>query len=181
MGLVSWLIMYKNGAPNGRSLHGILWNTAYYLGFLHNYILAGAVKYWLYGMEKGCEALVVAIDMGRADHLILSFAEYAPEIIDMLRYIAQHNYGDDYVIELLKACEHFIESLNHATESTLTLTERELEVLTLAAEGLRREEIAARLYVSGATVKKHLENIYRKLEVTGKTAAVKKAEKLKLI
>jgi len=54
-------------------------------------------------------------------------------------------------------------------------------VLALAAEGLARDEIAARLYVSGATIKTHLANIYRKLEVGGRAAAVKKAEKLKIL
>jgi LuxR family maltose regulon positive regulatory protein len=74
-----------------------------------------------------------------------------------------------------------MESLKRASETAVTITERELEVLTLAAEGLTRDEIAARLYISGATVKTHLENIYRKLEVNGKTAAIKKAEKLKIL
>ncbi|NLV50672.1 MAG: LuxR family transcriptional regulator [Clostridiales bacterium] len=151
------------------------------LGFLHNHILATLAKYRLYGMEKGCAKLAEAIDMGRADHLILPFAEYAPELIDMLRHITQNNSRDDYIMELLEACEHYMESLKRASETAVTITERELEVLTLAAEGLTRDEIAARLYISGATVKTHLENIYRKLEVNGKTAAIKKAEKLKIL
>ena len=151
------------------------------LGFLHNHILAAAAQYRLYGMEKGCTRLSEAIGMGRADHLILPFAEYAPAIIDMLRHIVQNNSSDDYIIELLKACEHYTESMSRAPEHTVALTERELEVLTLAAEGLRRDEIAARLYVSGATVKTHLEKIYRKLEVGGRAAAVKKAGSLKIL
>ena len=151
------------------------------LGFLHNHILAAAAQYRLYGMEKGCTRLSEAIGMGRADHLILPFAEYAPAIIDMLRHIVQNNSSDDYIIELLKACEHYTESMSRAPDHTVALTERELEVLTLAAEGLRRDEIAARLYVSGATVKTHLEKIYRKLEVGGRAAAVKKAGSLKIL
>jgi len=151
------------------------------LGFLHNHILAAAAKYRLYGMEKGCAKLAEAIDMGRADHLILPFAEYASEIIDILRHIAQNDSRDDYIMELLEACERYMQSLKRATENPVTLTERELEVLALAAEGLMRDEIAARLYLSGATVKTHLGNIYRKLEVGGKAAAVKKAGKLKIL
>lgn len=151
------------------------------LGFLHNHILAAAAKYRLYGMEKGCAALTEAIDMGRADHLILPFAEYAPDIIDLLRHLAQSGSRDGYVMELREACEHYMESLKRAPANTVTLTERELEVLTLAAEGLTRDEIAARLYMSGATVKTHLGNIYRKLEVGGKAAAIKKAGKLKIL
>ncbi len=151
------------------------------LGFLHNCILAAAAKYRLYGTERGCGQLAEAISMGRADRLILPFAEHGPEIIDMLRYIVQNNSRDHYVGELLQACEHYVENLKRAPENTVTLTERELEVLKLAAEGLMREEIAGRLYVSGATIKTHLANIYRKLEVSGKEAAVKKAEKLKIL
>jgi LuxR family maltose regulon positive regulatory protein len=67
---------------------GILHNQ---LGFLHNHILAAAAKYRLYGMEKGCAMLTEAIGMGRADHLILPFAEYAAETIDMLRHMAKNN------------------------------------------------------------------------------------------
>jgi LuxR family maltose regulon positive regulatory protein len=63
----------------------------------------------------------------------------------------------------------------------MTLTERELEVADPRRRRLRRDEIAARLYVSGATVKTHLEKIYRKLGVGGRAAAVKKAEKLKIL
>lgn len=53
------------------------------------------------------------------------------------------------------------------------LSKREIEVLTLAAEGLSKNVIASRLFVSEGTVKTHLQNIYRKLEVNGKIAAIK--------
>ncbi len=52
------------------------------------------------------------------------------------------------------------------------LTPRELEILRLAAEGLTNREIAKRLYLSVGTVKSHLDNIYRKLEVLDRAHAV---------
>jgi PAS domain S-box-containing protein len=52
------------------------------------------------------------------------------------------------------------------------LSPRELDVLRLAAEGNTAPEIAERLVVSPATVKTHFENIYDKLGVTDKAAAV---------
>jgi LuxR family maltose regulon positive regulatory protein len=82
---------------------------------------------------------------------------------------------------LLEACEHYLENLRRIPENTITLTARELEVLSLTAEGLRRNEIAVRLVISPGTVKMHLENIYRKLGADGKTAAIKKAQKLKIL
>ena len=58
---------------------------------------------------------------------------------------------------------------DHGAEQILT--ERELEVLTLAAAGRSNAEVARVLWVSQATVKLHLSHIYGKLGVTNRTAA----------
>ena len=55
------------------------------------------------------------------------------------------------------------------------LSLREVEVLTLAARGLSVRGIAETLTISPATVKTHLEHIYRKLGVRDRTAAVANA------
>jgi DNA-binding CsgD family transcriptional regulator len=52
------------------------------------------------------------------------------------------------------------------------LTSREGEILLAAAHGLAETAIAARLAISPRTVNKHLEHVYRKLEVTGRRQAV---------
>jgi LuxR family maltose regulon positive regulatory protein len=61
------------------------------------------------------------------------------------------------------------------------LTERELEVLSLLAEGLRNKEIAEKLFVSTDTVKKHLYNLYRKLDVHSRVQVIQKARDLGII
>jgi DNA-binding NarL/FixJ family response regulator len=53
-----------------------------------------------------------------------------------------------------------------------TLSQRELEVLELVAAGNTNREIAGKLFVSEATVKSHLLNLYAKLEVNDRAAAV---------
>lgn len=52
------------------------------------------------------------------------------------------------------------------------LTERELEVLRLAAHGARTKQIAAQLMVSSRTVEGHLTSIFNKLGVSGRTEAI---------
>jgi DNA-binding CsgD family transcriptional regulator len=52
------------------------------------------------------------------------------------------------------------------------LTAREREILDLVADGGTNAEIAERLWVSPGTVRKHLDNIYAKLGVHTRTAAV---------
>jgi len=53
-----------------------------------------------------------------------------------------------------------------------SLSDRELEVLTLVAQGETNRGVAGRLYISEATVKTHLLHIYAKLEVSDRAAAV---------
>lgn len=57
------------------------------------------------------------------------------------------------------------------------LTERETEVLEQLSKGLSYEQIADNLFISYGTVRKHVENIYRKLGVNNRTGAIDKAQK----
>ena len=59
-----------------------------------------------------------------------------------------------------------------ATERTLHLTDRELEVLRLAATGMTNSQIAASLYFSSRTVQVHMTHIFAKLGVGSRTEAV---------
>ena len=55
------------------------------------------------------------------------------------------------------------------------LTEREKEILDFLAKGFLYKEIASELFISKETVKKHIHNIYEKLQVPTRTAALNKA------
>jgi DNA-binding NarL/FixJ family response regulator len=61
------------------------------------------------------------------------------------------------------------------------LTDRELSILRLVAEGLSNLDIASKLYVTEQTVKFHLSNIYRKLGVANRTEATRFAYRNRLI
>jgi DNA-binding CsgD family transcriptional regulator len=68
-----------------------------------------------------------------------------------------------------------------AATETAGLTGRELAVLRLLAEGLTAQAIGRRLGVSPLTVRKHLENTYRKLGVPDRMLAVLQAQRLGLV
>lgn len=61
------------------------------------------------------------------------------------------------------------------------LTERELDVLRLVANGNANKEIAKKLFISDKTVKNHLTNIFQKLEVADRTQAALLAIKEKIV
>jgi ATP/maltotriose-dependent transcriptional regulator MalT len=62
-----------------------------------------------------------------------------------------------------------------ASRRASPLTRRELEVLGVAAEGHSNAVIAARLAITGQTVKFHLANVFRKLGVANRTEATRYA------
>lgn len=61
------------------------------------------------------------------------------------------------------------------------ISDREKDVLALYSKGLNYNQIAEKLGISPSTVRKHTENIYKKLQVHNKMEAVQKAIKLQLI
>ena len=63
----------------------------------------------------------------------------------------------------------------------ITLSKRETEILEHLSKGLKYNDIAENLIISPATVRKHIENIYKKLQVHNKIEAVIKAQQHKLI
>jgi DNA-binding NarL/FixJ family response regulator len=65
--------------------------------------------------------------------------------------------------------------------SAESLTDRELEVLTLLARGQSNKEISANLSISDSTVKSHLRNIFTKLNVLSRTEAIAAASRQGLV
>ena len=67
---------------------------------------------------------------------------------------------------------------HRATEYGEQLTDRELAVLTLVAEGMTQRQIAAQLFISHNTVKSHLKNAYRKLGAASRADAIRRVKSL---
>ena len=109
--------------------------------------------------------------------------------------------ADDYIVKpfvlpnLLARIEAILrrskwqnESSNNSLDITIKpegdiepLTEREKEVLSLAAKGASNQDIAKKLFVRDVTVKTHMNTIFKKLKVTNRTQAVLLALQTKII
>jgi DNA-binding NarL/FixJ family response regulator len=66
-------------------------------------------------------------------------------------------------------------------KETVTLSVREIEVLEQLSKGLKNKDIANNLFISYSTVKKHIENIYSKLQAHNRIELIQKAKNSRLI
>lgn len=65
--------------------------------------------------------------------------------------------------------------------SKLGISKREYEILQLINDGLSNQQIAEKLFVSESTVKKHISNLFFKMDVVRRTEAIKKGKTLRLL
>src|SRR6478672_13539930 len=89
------------------------------------------------------------------------------------------DFSDHDLLLLETLGPHLLQLAKSATarwpEPATQLTPREREILAWVARGKTNHEIAATLYVSPGTIRKHLDNIYAKLDVPNRAAAVSRA------
>lgn len=118
-----------------------------------------------------------ALEIGRANGYVRIFLDEGDEMKNLLTQIRKTR-KDDFVAGLLAAFGKPV----HIDQSALIepLTEREIDVLKLIAEGLSNPEIAETLVLSVGTVKTHVKHIYGKLNVDDRVKAAGKAREMKL-
>ena len=86
-----------------------------------------------------------------------------------------HNGGSPMSSEIARRVVDSMQNKGKTDEAVELLTGRELEILDFLTKGYLYKEIAAELFISTHTVKKHIYNIYGKLHVQTRTEAVNKA------
>ena len=84
-------------------------------------------------------------------------------------------------LKTLKLLRNPVDFNSDVEKEKIELTSREVEVLEQLAQGLSYTIIAENLFLSPSTVRKHIENIYTKLQVHSKLEAVQKAKRNNLI
>jgi LuxR family maltose regulon positive regulatory protein len=129
-----------------------------------------------------------ALALAEPEGYVRIFVDEGPPMARLLYEAVARGVAADYARRLLAAFpvaepEKPAPSKAQAPKSELVepLSERELEILKLIAEGLTNPEIAARLFLSLNTVKVHTRNIYGKLGVNNRTQAVIQARALGIL
>ncbi|MBN8567017.1 MAG: response regulator transcription factor [Flavobacteriales bacterium] len=84
-------------------------------------------------------------------------------------------------LKAMKLLNNPIDIENQKDKEKVLLSTRELEVLEQLSKGLKNQAIADNLFLSISTVKKHIENIYTKLQAHNRIEALQKAKQNKLL
>lgn len=134
------------------------------------FLLSAAIGNTLLGNEAEARKQILhAMDLGLPDGLVFAFASYSqalPVIDDLL--VAHYPHLAAAYQETKSRFLLGLETLQHAHQSKynqLELSDREREVAELAAQGLHNAEIAKQLFLSENTVRAHLRNVFRKLDI----------------
>jgi LuxR family maltose regulon positive regulatory protein len=143
------------------------------------------------GSRKSADAdLLQALRLAQPSRFIRLFVDLGPRLGTLLNRIQVDEEGLAYVGEILAAFQEPSATRPVPGNATAAsgeqailepLSQRERQILTLLAERLSNKEIANKLHISTATVKRHAANIYQKLGVHGRRHAVAKADGLGLL
>ncbi|MCI5857536.1 MAG: response regulator transcription factor [Agathobacter sp.] len=125
------------------------------------------VKVLVLTVHNETEYLMKAVDIG-INGYVLKDSESA----ELKKAIHTIMDGETYIQpSLIPALNAKRLERNEDEEKIDSLTRRELEVLKLLAIGMYNKEVAEKLEISERTVKNHVSNIFKKLEVTDRTQA----------
>lgn len=126
--------------------------------------------------EETRTRLADALDRAAPDGFVAPFLRESDMVGTLLPDMVAKGLGRDHAIHVLSALTARDEKPDVSTRTNADLlSPRELEVLRLIAAGLRNQDIADQLFISLATVKRHIANIYGKLEASHRTDAIIKA------
>jgi LuxR family maltose regulon positive regulatory protein len=154
---------------------------------LHEIFVLVAIAYQETGaVDLAMQTLERSLKQAEPEGYARVYIDEGPAMVRLLREAARRGVQKHYCDRLLDAFQQERQTLDRASGGRQAglpepLSERELEVLQLLAEGYTNREIGERLYISLSTVKGHISNINGKLLAKNRTEAVARARQLGIL
>ena len=167
-------------------LQGVAEGGGRYLRVIELLLLQALTAHANADLPRALNLLEQALHLGEPRGIIRTFVDEGPALAQLLYEAIKHELSPEYVQRIIAAFptvmpEPIAERSSQENEWIEPLTDRELEILQLVAEGLSNQEVSKQLYLSANTVKTHLRNLYGKLGVNSRTQAVAKARGLGIV
>jgi LuxR family transcriptional regulator, maltose regulon positive regulatory protein len=145
-----------------------------------------------YACATAIESLERSLVLAEGEGYVLLFAEVGSDVLSLLKGVMKNSAAPDSVKKYARKLFNIVSKEDKLTRIPIEkprnlgeliepLTDRELDVLRLLADGLKYNEIAERLFISLNTVRTFIKGIYGKLNVNNRSKAIAQAHQNKLI
>ena len=171
--------------PGEISVHWFMFNVSPYITILLALALWGQGK-----VRKARKEVIQAIAIAETEGIIRPFLDCGVSVIPLLMSLLHTKMSEAHRRFVLRLLDQFRaaspdvrlpSSRELAVSTRVQLTSRELEILQLLVEGLDNKDLAYHLNIAETTVRTHLRNIFRKLDVNSRILAVKRARELHVL
>ena len=141
----------------------------------------GDIEFIILTMHSDGEYILEALEAGAKGYILKDFS--SSQIFEAINSVHQGNvfYDPDSSCRVLGSLHNRFQRKRRPKNDENPLSQREIEVLTLMAEGCSNKEISSRLSISPHTTRNHITNIFEKLKCHSRTKAVIEAQRKDLI
>lgn len=133
-----------------------------------------AIAYWSTNkQEKAKDYYLAAWELASPDNIMMPFVELSEDLFPIWQSIPNH---DEFPLKLEELCLQWkisMRSFKNDEHKEAIFTPREKEIMDLLIQGFRNIEIGTKMHIAQVTVEKNLTNIYRKIGVSNRIAAIK--------
>ena len=143
------------------------------LGEIYTRIYVTAAYEKIFRREDGIASLKIAMEMAFQDKIYIPFVENCDYIKPLLLLLREQDFFSEDINRILDIYQPYeaqivLKSAETSDENKRELSQREMEIAFLAAEGFTNKEIGEKLFISQNTVKTMLKRVFEKLNVNSR-------------